>query len=454
MRRPFLSFAALYLFILLMLTSQLMASETRPNILFVLFDDLGSVDLGCYGHPQVQSPHIDSLAGEGARFSAFYVSSPKCSPSRAGMLTGRSNQRMGFSDWIRRGSGDHMRAEEVTIATLLRDSGYDTMLSGKWHLNSKWLSPEEPQPDDHGFDYYYGLHNIPWTEGDHKGKLTHENPADFVRNGEALGPLTGWDMDLLVDETIGWLQGTTTPARDTSAPFFIYLSIPTPHSPFEAAPEYENLYSGMSSDSRGYYGLITQSDAALGRLFAEMKRLGIFDDTLIVVTSDNGHPGPGSSGQYRGQKNHVTEGGIRLPFIVRHPSTVAPNVVIDETICGYDILPSFASMAGIDLEAALPAGRVLDGQDITPLFAGESITRARPVYVHYDGIGPDKKRALRDGKWKILTDQGLNNFEFYHIERDPGEASDRQSSDPVEFDRVKNLVIDYNTETLNDPLHP
>jgi arylsulfatase A len=370
------------------------------------------------------------------------------------MLTGRSNQRMGFSDWIRRDSGDHMRAEEITIATLLGESGYDTMLSGKWHVNSKWLRPEEPQPDDHGFGYYYGMHNIPWTEGDLQGELTHENPADFVRNGEPLGPLTGWDMDLLVDETIDWLQGTTDPARDTAAPFFIFLSFPTPHSPYMAAPEFEALYSGMNGDSCGYYGMITQSDAALGRLFAEMKRLGIFDDTLIVVTSDNGHPGPGSSGPYRGQKNHVTEGGVRVPFIVRHPATVEPNMTIHEPICGYDILPSFTSLAGIELGTAIPAGRVLDGQDITPLFGGGSITRKRPIYVHYDGIGPDKKRALRDGEWKILTDQGLTDFEFYHIDRDPGEARDCRASEPDEFNRVRDLVIDYNTETLNDPLHP
>jgi arylsulfatase A len=426
----------------------------RPNVLFILHDDLGSVDLGCYGHPEVQSPHMDSLAMEGARFSAFYVSSPKCSPSRAAMLTGRSNQRMGFSDWIRRGSGDHMLAEEITIAELLRDAGYETMLSGKWHLNSKWLSDEEPQPDDQGFEYYYGMHNIPWTEGDLQGTQTHDNPADFVRNGVELGPLTGWDMDLLVDETIAWLQGTTTPARDTAAPFFIYLSFPTPHSPFEAATEFEDLYPGLSGDQKSYYGLISQSDNALGRLFAEMKRLGIFDDTMIIVTSDNGHPGPGSSGEYRGRKNHVTEGGIRLPFIVRYPALVEPNVIIDEPICAYDILPSLAALAGVDLETAIPADRVLDGQDITPLFRGETITRQRPIYVHYDGIGPSMKRALRDGPWKILTDQGLNTFEFYHVERDPGEAQDRQTDDPTEFEEIKTKVIDYNTETLSDPLHP
>ncbi|MHC4610392.1 MAG: sulfatase-like hydrolase/transferase, partial [Planctomycetota bacterium] len=172
--------------------------KRRPNIVIALCDDLGYGDLGCFGHPHVRTPNLDTLAAEGMRLTDCYAAAPVCSPARAGMLTGRTPYRCGVYDWIPSNSPMHLREKEVTVATLLRDSGYATCHAGKWHCNGKFDSSEQPQPDDHGFEHWFATQN--------NAHPTHKDPDNFVRNGKPVGGLEGHSSELIAQEAIDWLS--------------------------------------------------------------------------------------------------------------------------------------------------------------------------------------------------------------------------------------------------------
>ena len=202
------------------------SAATQPNILLIYVDDLGYGDLGSYGHPVLQTPNIDALASEGLKFTNYYAPSALCSPSRAGLLTGRYPYRTGIKSWIPEDSGVYLRDEEITLAEVLRSAGYATAIMGKWHLNSDLGSDKEPQPTDQGFDVFYG-HNafqIP----------TNRNPTNVYRNKTALGTQDGYTAELYVNEAISWLE-----KRDGDKPFFLYLSMAEPHTTIENPLEHD-----------------------------------------------------------------------------------------------------------------------------------------------------------------------------------------------------------------------
>ena len=180
----------------------------KPNIVVVLCDDLGYGDLECYGHPHIKTPHLNTLAKEGVRFTNCYSAAPVCSPSRVGLLTGRSPNRAGVYDFIPGGRKIYMRSSEVTIAQLLKKQGYATCMSGKWHCNGKFNSDQQPQPDTAGFDHWFGTQN--------NASPSHENPKNFVRNGEAVGELEGFSCQLVVDEAVKWLKDQQEPRTQSN----------------------------------------------------------------------------------------------------------------------------------------------------------------------------------------------------------------------------------------------
>ena len=227
----------------------------QPNIVLILADDLGYGDLACFGHPTIRTPNLDRLAGQGVRLTSCYSAGANCSPSRAGLMTGRTPYRVGIHNQIPMLSPMHLRAEEVTIATLLRDAGYSTCHSGKWHLNGMFNLPGQPQPGDHGFEHWFSTQNncLP----------NHHNPYNFVRNGIPTGPLQGYASELVVDEAIGWLRN----GRAVDKPFFLYVCFHEPHEPIRPDPKFSALYNFPDDPSRAdYYGSISQMDHALGRL--------------------------------------------------------------------------------------------------------------------------------------------------------------------------------------------
>ncbi|MBW3600736.1 MAG: sulfatase-like hydrolase/transferase, partial [Planctomycetes bacterium] len=339
------------------------SAEPPPNFLVVLADDLGFGDLGCYGHPVIQTPNLDRFAAEGLRLTDCYAASANCSPARTGLMTGRTPYRCGIHNWIPMFSPMHVRAEEVTIATLLRRAGYKTCHVGKWHLNGRFNLPGQPQPNDHGFDHWFSTQN--------NALPSHRDPDNFVRNAEPVGRLEGYSAPLVAAEAIRWLREV----RDPEKPFFLFVCFHEPHEPIATDARFAALYPSPDDPTlSAHHGNVTQMDDAFGRLMTAIDELGLRDDTLAFFTSDNGpaitraHP-HGSAGPLREKKGHVYEGGIRVPGLLRWPGKTKAGSESSEPVSGVDLLPTLCEIAGI----RPPADRNLDGASFLPIFDGEPI---------------------------------------------------------------------------------
>ena len=449
-----------------------------PNVVIFLADDLGYGDLGSYGNPIIPTPNLDRLASEGMRFTDFHSAGTVCSPSRASLLTGRHPYRMGFY-YILRG-GAHLRREEITVASLLREAGYDTSFMGKWHLTD-FDSPEKGQPDpgDHGFDHWFGT-VVNAFDGP-------ENPGKFYRNGQPLGQLQGWYCDLIVDEAIDWLRSRKEPDK----PFFLFVSSHEPHTPIAPPSRFadefdteeverredEIRYGGVprpeDKDLEGhkklYYGTVAQLDVAFGRLMEALDDLGSRDDTLVVFTSDNGPEYPvnfmesrgrwddpirdrcfGTPGPLRGMKRSTYEGGHRVPGLIRWPGHVSAGTVSDALVNGTDLLPTLCEVAGIPV----PADRAIDGESVLPALMGKPFDRSRQVLwsapVHgYDFVPP---LTMREGDLTLVawfeekeTDQlwmdwiktaQPERYELYDLSEDIGQGEDLADRMPDKVDEM------------------
>ncbi|GIX00622.1 MAG: arylsulfatase [Pirellulaceae bacterium] len=439
----------------------------RPNFVIVLCDDLGYGDLQCYGHPHIKTPNLNRMAGEGLRLTNFYSAAPVCSPSRVGLLTGRSPNLAGVYDWIppaTRPQDDlrdlvHLRREEITLPQLLSDAGYATCLVGKWHCNSKFNSNAQPQPNDAGFDYWFATQN--------NAAPSHENPNNFVRNGEPVGPIEGYSCQIVVDEAIRWLEQQRTVGSDQ--PFFLYVAFHEPHEPVASPPELVAQYLDVArnEDEAQYFANVANVDVAVGRLFDALKRLDVDSNTVVVFTSDNGpetlrryaraRRSYGRPGPLRGMKLWTTDGGFRVAGILRWPAGLQRRGESDEVVSALDLLPTFCRLAGADI----PATRELDGIDLSPLLRGQSIERPRPLLWCYYNALNEHQVAMRHGPWKMLAklDHGqlprfqnvhrgnvqrvhaarLTDFELYHVTDDIDE-SDNLIDQVEESPRLRELM--------------
>ncbi len=404
----------------------------RPNFVVVLCDDLGYGDLACYGNPTIKTPCLDKLASEGMRLTACYAAAPVCSPSRAGMLTGRTPNRLGVYDWIPHGSPMHMQRKEITVAELLKDAGYDTCHVGKWHCNGRFNSPEQPQPCDQGFDHWFSTQN--------NASPTHRNPVNFVRNGEPVGPLEGFSSSIVCSEAIDWLEKRAN--KDN--PFYLFVCFHEPHEPIDSPEEYQKLYPQATKRGEAlYYANVTQMDSQVGRLMDALDRMGYRDDTLVFFTSDNGPEtldryrgawrSHGTPAPLKGMKLWVYEAGFREPGIIRWPGKTQPGQVCDEAVCSLDLLPTVCEI--VDIER--PADRALDGASFLPIFDSKPVKRTQPLYWQYDRALGWAKVAMRDGDWKILTDQKFSRFELYDVKTDIREEHDLATEQP---ERVKRMA--------------
>ena len=416
----------------------------RPNIVIFLTDDQGWGDLGCYGHPLIQSPNLDQFAREGMRFTQCYAACAVCSPSRSAILTGRTPYRNGVWRWIPDGSDYHLRQSEISIAKLLREQGYATCHVGKWHLNGKFNSPAQPQPDDHGYHW--------WLATQNNARPNHINPTNYVRNREATGKLEGPSAVLAVQEAIRWLNKE----KKEHKPFFLTVWTHEPHQPIESAEKFMQPYQNIEDAGiRQHHGNITQLDHAFGLLMHALDQLGETENTLVIFTSDNGPEGSGtrvgsrtrgSTGGLRGRKRHTHEGGIRVPGIIRWPGHIKPDSVCETPIIGSDFFPTICQIVGIPL----PTDRVIDGTSILPLFSGGAIERKQPLYWR-NHLAPEQyKVGLRKGDWKIVGSGDLKTFELYNLKDDPAETTDLATKVPERFANMRRQLIEHDRSVLAD----
>jgi arylsulfatase A len=442
------------------------SAQSRPNFIVILDDDLGYGDLACYGSKEVQTPNLDRFATESLRLTSCYAGHPNCSPSRTALMTGRTPQRAGIRNWIPDGSPMHLRASEITIATLLKQAGYTTCHSGKWHLNGHFNQPTQPQPGDHGFDHWFSTQN--------NALPNHRNPQNFVRNGKDVGRIEGYAAHIVADEAISWLRT----GRDKSKPFFLYVCFHEPHEPIASDDKYTRLYSHSDPAYVAHHGNITQMDDAFGRLMRAIDEENLRDNSFVFFTSDNGpaitpqHP-YGSAGPLRDKKGFVTEGGIRVPGMIRWRGRVQSGATSDEPIANFDFLPTACEIVGIKP----PTDRSIDGTSIVPVLSGKSIVRKEPLYWHFNRAYGDYQLAMRVGDWKILasldkphftrindlTDEDEQTFKtaepvqfaLYNLKTDIAETKDLASTEPAKFAELKSMLITkYHQVRAESPTWP
>ncbi len=375
----------------------------RPNIVIILCDDLGYRDVGCYGTDVIRTPNIDRLASQGARFTNFYASNSVCTPSRAGLLTGRYSQRSGMS-WIllpevepaayrvsknlgqmlgRLGFVDlgpnagttGLPQSEITLAEALRMGGYRTGMVGKWHLGDYDQSPDH-NPLNHGFAFYFGV--------------PHSNdmlPFPLYRNREQLeahiedqAKLTG----LYTEEAVAFIED------GGDNPFFLYFAHTFPHQPLFASERFRG------KSRAGLYGdTVEEIDWSVGRIMDCLERNGLEQNTLVLFTSDNGPWFEGDPGCHRGRKGQSYEGGFRVPLIARYPTVIPAGRVCDEPAMNIDFFPTSLALAGVEP----PQDRVIDGRNILGLMTGEMDRTPHEVFYFYH---VDELEAIRAGKWKFI----------------------------------------------------
>jgi arylsulfatase A len=434
----FLRFGAglcLLMMALALLTAEASVAGTKsPNILFLLCDDLGYGDLACFGSNAIKTPNLDRLAKEGLKLTSYYSPSPVCSPSRAGVMTGRNPNRLCIRDWIPGNSGIYLKPEETTVPELLKTAGYRTAHVGKWHLNSRF-NGMEPTPGDHGFDY--------WISTQNNAAPTHQNPTNFVRMGKRAGPLMGNSSTIIADEALKFIR------EDSQKPWCVFAWFHSPHEIVATPEEFTKRYPGVDDPTKAiYYGSVSLVDHEVGRLMAALDELKQRENTLVVFTSDNGpetlkrYPNGihshGSPGPYRGMKLHVYEGGYRVPAIVRWPAKIRAGRVSDEPVSGLDLLPTFCEAAG----TKLPTERPLDGASFMPVFSGGSVKRTTPLYWQYDvAISKPWTLSLREGPWKVVANAEMTQFELYNLKDDPGETRNLAADRPERLRELREKLV-------------
>ena len=449
--------------VLCIIYSSINGQNQQPNIILILADDLGYGDLACYGHQEINTPHLDQLAKEGVKYTNFYSPSPLCSPSRASILTGRTAYRTGIKSWIPQNQNVYLHEEEKTIATILKEEGYQTFLSGKWHLNGGLDVVEHSQPGDHGFDAWKSFHAFPIPN--------HKNPVNLYEDGRPLGLQHGYTADIFVDQALHYLD-----SRDTDRPFFLYLPMAEPHSEIASPPSFTDQYSEFTKGEidleqltdRGpgeYYANISYMDDQIGRVLTYVKDENLEQNTLIIFVSDNGPVNQewrhwyevnlyGETGGLRGRKADLFEGGIRVPCIMKFPTMIPAGIQSHEPAHGYDILPTICGLLDIETDANIP----IDGIDISNSFHQQDLQRDTPLFWAFETRPDDNpygfSYAVRDGPWKLLSDESTQEVKLYNLENDPQEVRDISKDHPAQVATLRKAIQKKIESIKEDPLRP
>jgi arylsulfatase A-like enzyme len=391
-------------------------NRRRPNIVVIVSDDQGYADSSCYEHPkEVDTPNIDRLADEGVRFTNGYASGYVCAPTRAGLMTGRYQQRFGFYT-----AGDSrigMPLKEITVADLLKKEGYATACFGKWHLG---IEPEY-HPMKRGFDEFYGF----LGHGAHdyfKLGITDEYTSIY-RNEKPVND-TGYLTNNFAREAVSFIE------HNKNKPFFFYLPFNAVHWPLQALQKHIERFNTGDPNRDIYLGMLVCMDEAIGRVLDALKRTGADDNTLIVFFSDNGgaRRNLANNGALRDYKHSVYEGGIRVPFIVRWLEQLPKGKTCDEPVISLDVMPTVCAAVG----AKLPDDRVYDGRNMLPVLRGQSKESLHEALFWYDGTD---QWAVREGKWKLLSQKG--SMELYDLKTDMSEKNDLSKENPQIVTRLQ-----------------
>lgn len=364
------------------------ADARRPNVVMILVDDLGSVDLNCYGSEDLQTPHLDALAERGVRMTQFYASAPVCSASRVGFLTGRYPVRAGQP-----GNGP-LASEEVTIAERFAQSGYDTGHVGKWHLG------EDPprRPGGQGFQSSFGHMQGCIDNYSHFFFWNGPNRHDLWRDGVEVWEDGEFFPDLMVRECKAFID---QPRED---PFLLYWAFNAPHYPYQGTGKWREQYADLESPRDKHAAFVSTMDESIGQVLDHLKSRGLERETIVIFQSDHGHStetraygGGGNAGPYRGAKFSLFEGGIRVPAMISWPGTIPAGEVREQLATGCDWLPTLAQYCGVETGEA-----DLDGQSLCRVIADDSAASPHETFQWQFGGGKKPQWAVRQGPWKLI----------------------------------------------------
>lgn len=445
----------------------------KPNIIVILADDLGYSDLASYGNPVVKTPNIDALGKEGVRFTQAYSSAPICSPSRAGLLTGRYQQRFGFEFLVPQSTGSKPTPEqvqkyaafakqvgsspeqgideetfnqirkglpdtEVTLAQLLKKNGYKTAAIGKWHVGET----DGFYPGQKGFDYHYGFYSglslyapendprvvnkhLPWALSEYAA--WHRKGSNrIVRNNQDLEEKQ-FLTDKFADEAISYIE------QNKNNPFFLYLPFNAPHDPFQAKKSDFDKYPKVTdSTKRVYYGMISGLDDAVGRIHNKLKELGLDKNTLIVFTSDNGgatYTRATDNAPLRGGKLSHFEGGYSVPFFIKYPGKVPTGKEYNQPVSLLDVFSTAAAVAGV----SLPADKEYDGVNLLPYLNNQSQGHPHETLFWRSGYS----KAVRKGDYKLYINERNGKQLLFNLANDRSETKDLCKEQP---EKVRELL--------------
>jgi arylsulfatase A-like enzyme len=450
------------------LSCEFREKDPPPNVLFILVDDLGWKDLGSYGSKFYDTPNLDSLAGKAVRFTDAYSAHPVCSPTRAAIMTGKDPVRVGITDWIPGMATEraqdprlippedihHLPLEEITIAEAFREHGYRTFFAGKWHLG------ETPQywPEHQGFDINKGGHDRGSPPGGYYSPYENPRLED--------GPEGEYLTDRLADESIRFLE------QMDEAPFFLFLSFYTVHTPIEGAEEFDEFYrqkmlalpdegspesrqegfgeTRLNQSDYQYAAMVRSMDENVGRILDRLEALDLSDNTIIVFTSDNGglttlqngsRVAPTAVTPLRAGKGWAYEGGIRVPLIIKAPG-LPEGAVSRQPVTSMDFYPTLLELAGLPSRD----DQHMDGKSITNnLFHPDQIEKRTLVwhYPHYHGSAWRPGSAIRQGRWKLIEFYEENKVELYDLTREIGEMHDVAEQNPDTADTLRDEMHTY-----------
>ena len=393
-------------------SSAAVSPAEKPNILFILADDLGYGDLGCYGCPDIKTPHLDRLAVEGVKFTDFYANGAVCSPTRAAFLTGRYQQRLGLDDALYyQEMGRGLPENGQTIADALGAAGYATGISGKWHVGYD----RQRQPRQQGFDHFFGF-----LGGNHHyfAHMDRIGVPDLWLDNDAI-EREGYTTDLLTEDALTFIEA------HHESPFFLYLSHAAPHFPWQGPDDRDKVVkpkhkSWQQGDRETYIAMVERMDSGIGKVLAKLDELELRGKTLVVFTSDNGGHTYSRNAPLRGAKATIWDGGTRVPCIARWPGVLPPGKVTSQIGITMDWTATFRSLGGT---ATDPTGA--DGIDLLPIITGEESARERTLFWRRKK-GPVRKkveegRAVRCGRWK-LVEQATGECYLFDLDSDIGES--------------------------------
>ncbi len=410
--------------ILLVFGSLILNAQTtkRPNIILVMADDQGWGQMGYYNHPILKTPNLDKMAENGLRFNRFYAGAPVCSPTRASVLTGRSNDRTAVY-----AHGYAMCRQEKTLAQALKNAGYKTAHFGKWHLNGlrgpgvPVLASDIRNPGQFGFDEWLSVTNF------------FDIDPIMSHNGEVV-EMKGESSEIIVNEALQFIEKE----KDNDKPLFVVIWYGSPHAPWRAYETDKKPFDKLNENAQNHYGELVNMDKSIGDLRNRLRELKMEENTLVWFNSDNGglpNFGPETVGGLRGFKGQIYEGGLRVPCIIEWPAGINKSRITDFPASTMDIFPTIADI--IDLPKSSFIFPV-DGISIKELFSGDLKIREKPIPFRYQG-----KTAIVDNNYKLIsTDISKNQFELYDLVNDPGETKNLIDKKK----QVAKRMIEYLTE--------